>query len=308
VKLVHQSGVFRDDPLSVRLLCVFRNEAQLLEAFIRHYFGHGVTDFIFVDNGSDDRSLDIIAGFGDAAVKVYQTGASYRDAAFGMDWINALLAQYCRNRFCILADCDELLVLDGTLAGQIAAMEAAGSNAVAAYLIDMYPRQINNAYVAGTSLIAHSPYFDVPQKKHYRLGREIYGGFRHRSGGMRERVFGKTVCLHKFPVFKYDFHPIGVATGCHYFQSGGELLVTSQSIRLAPDPVGLLHFKFVKPDLAAFVARRISENQDWQDSAEYRAYDEKLRDGPALSLFDAEYSRRFVGYEDVVRFHNFGKS
>jgi hypothetical protein len=182
-------------------------------------------------------------------------------------------------------------------------MESSGSNVVPASLLDMYPEKVNDNYQKGAAFLSHSPYFDDLNETHYEVWHELYETFVFRVGGVRRRKFGVTACMQKFPLFKYDFSPIGVAPGYHVFQHNGEVLFQSDKIKLHRAPGVLLHFKFIKPQLIEFVDQRIDRNEDWDDSAEYRAYREALgsKDN-MLEFFDEKFSKRLEDIEDLRMF------
>ena len=114
---------------------------------------------------------------------------------------------------------------------------------------------------------------------------------------------GTTVCIHKFPFFKYDFYALGVAHGYHFFQLDGKVLFQSDKIRLYEQAGVLLHFKFIKPDFQAFIEQRIARNEDWDDSVEYRSYREALgTEKIALELYDDGFSKKLENVESLDKF------
>ena len=86
----------------------------------------------------------------------------------------------------------------------------------------------------GADFRDHSPYFDKLNPKYFGQHRAIYGTFFHKVGGMRKRVFDTAACIHKFPFFRYDFYPIGLAPGRHYFQRNGKSLRSSDRFGYIP--------------------------------------------------------------------------
>jgi hypothetical protein len=307
LKLVHQQHCISGIRNPVYLLCVFRDEHLLLEYFVDYYRSLGVTHIIMIDNLSEDRGPEYLKSLKNINLLLYRTEDSYRDAAFGTAWINQLLQEHCINQYCFTVDVDELFVFDSRryrdLHDLVDEMESSGSNAVPATLLDMYPRKVNDNYQQGTAFLTHSPFFDDLNETYYEVWHELYETSVFRVGGVRKRKFGVTACMQKFPLFKYDFSPLGVAPGYHVFQHNGEVLFQSDKIKLHRDPGVLLHFKFIKPQLAEFVEQRINRNEDWDDSAEYRAYREALggKDN-VLEFFDEKFSRKFENIESLGKF------
>ena len=62
---------------SVILISVVRDELLLLEYFIQHYAQLGVTHFVFVDNGSEDDTVEYLLNKTDIDCQVYHTIDSY---------------------------------------------------------------------------------------------------------------------------------------------------------------------------------------------------------------------------------------
>ncbi len=73
-------------PEAILLTSTLRNERVRLPYFLRYYRDLGVDHFLMVDNGSDDGSIDYLAGQPD--VSIWATTASYKRAHFGVDWMN----------------------------------------------------------------------------------------------------------------------------------------------------------------------------------------------------------------------------
>ena len=97
-------------PGDVLAFCVLRNEAERLPHFLSHYRRLGVAHFLVVDNASDDGSAALL----DAPdISVWQTGASYKAARFGLDWLNWLLLRHGHGHWCLTVDADEILVYAG---------------------------------------------------------------------------------------------------------------------------------------------------------------------------------------------------
>lgn len=119
-----------------------RNEAMRLPYFLDHYRRLGVDHFLIVDNTSDDGTAELLSGQPD--VSLWRTRASYRASRFGMDWINWLLLRHGAGHWCLTVDADELLVYPEhdrlPLSGLTARLDALGAPAMAALMLDLYPR------------------------------------------------------------------------------------------------------------------------------------------------------------------------
>ena len=95
----------------ITLLAVFKNEELLLPYFIEHYQKIGINNFIMIDNDSSDASCSYLLSLANINITLYHTLHSYKESNFGTTWINGLLDLYCKNKWCIVVDIDELLQL-----------------------------------------------------------------------------------------------------------------------------------------------------------------------------------------------------
>jgi len=307
MRLIYKNTIPKqDDIIPVFLLCVFRDESLLMESFIKHYKMLGVTHFIMIDNLSIDDGSNYLRQLKDVNVFLYRANGSYKDAMFGVEWINTCLKRHCTGQYCFAVDMDELFVFNArkysSLYDLIKEMETTGSNCVGATLLDMYPKVLNNNYQQGESLIKHSPYFDDWNTSYYKTKSLLYDTFLWRVGGMRSRIMGVNPIIHKFPFFKYDFDPLAFNTGYHFFQYNGNVVVKAKRIKVLKTPVVLLHFKYVKHDLLDVFRKRIVNNQDWNNSSEYKLYVNALEKENMISFHDDHYSKKLNSVDDLSKF------
>ncbi len=177
-----------------QILCfsTIRNEAARLPFYLRHYRALGVAHFLFVDNGSDDGSVDLLAQQPD--VSIWKTSASYKGARFGVDWLGWLQMRYGHGHWCLTADADELLVIphmpDRNLHGLTDYLDAHDIPAFGAMMLDLYPR--------GPLSEAKCPPGDDPSQvlnwfDAANYSWEVLSRYGHISirGGVRKRLFLK---------------------------------------------------------------------------------------------------------------------
>lgn len=284
------------------LISVIKNVARLLPFFMDYYRRLGVTDFIFVDNGSTDHTMQILQSM-ELPAAVYSCPDSYRAANYGMDWAYEALEAHCRDMWCIVADADELLVYDNCERERLPAitsyLDRYGRNAMYAYLIDMYNEKVSE-YRAGTSFVEHCPYYDKLNCDFYTLphGRFIL------HGGVRKRVAGVECCLGKFPLFKWTMRHVRLGWGCHFWRDAtGRRIHAPAEVRPYRRRGALLHFKFLDSGLESAIRAQIAADEHWNHCAEYRAYAAaKIWEVP---FFNQRYSRRFHSSRDVREFFDF---
>lgn len=304
--LVYQNEVGQESSRPIFLICVFRNEAILLPYFIQYYKRLGVTHFIMIDNASDDEGAAYLSGLNDINIKLFFEDSSYKDANFGMAWVNQCLQRYCINQYCLVVDADELFTLNEVhykhINELIDEMELNDLNVAPATLLDMYPKELNDDYNAGDKFLDHCRYFDRWNERYYLNKKILYSKFYWRVGGLRARTLNTENIISKFPFFKFNFSPLVIRAGCHFFANETHLLFASKNIRLTSNPCVLMHFKFIRPDFSSYLDRMVLENQHWHESKEYKQYQIALNGREYVSFFDEKFSQEYREQSDLAEF------
>jgi hypothetical protein len=229
------------------LVACLRNEKFRMPAFVDHYRRLGVDHFLFVDNDSTDGFLDWARDEPD--VSVWRTGASYREAAFGMLWCNDLLRRHGTGRWCVTVDPDEFLVFPFMETRGLPALtrflDEERRPCMHALLIDAYAEgPVSETTLAeGDDPFAVCPFFDGDG---YVQARGWGGGLWVR-GGPRLRVHFADRPMHapalnKIPLVRWG-------RDSHYRMSTHDARPLYLNRAHAPGAVSvtgaLFHFKFV---------------------------------------------------------------
>ena len=281
VPRVDRTAAIRDG--DILCFATIRNEGLRLPYFLAHHRALGVRHFLFVDNLSTDGSAEALVREGD--VSLWQTGESYRDSRFGMDWINRLLAVHGTGHWCLVLDADEILVYPDCAARGLAALtgwlEARGAEAFGAMMLDLYPRgRLSEArHAAGEDPVTALPCFDAGNYRRETQAR--YGNLSIR-GGVRERAFfaatpERAPHLHKVPLVRWHWRYA-------YLSSTHIALPRRLNIGLwaAGRPTGvLLHTKFL-PGAIAKAADERQRGQHFTHPERYDAYYEAILGDPDL--------------------------
>ena len=155
-------------PEDILAIVVLRNEVTRLPFFLNHYRRLGVSQFLVVDNDSDDGSSDYLAAQSD--ISVWRTAHSYRASRFGLDWLTWLQIRYAHGHWCLTVDADELLVYGGDQTHDLRELttwlDNRGQVGFGALMLDLYPKGPLNqfTYTPGQdpcdvmSWFDHSPY------------------------------------------------------------------------------------------------------------------------------------------------------
>lgn len=286
-------------PGQVLLFAALRNEAIRLPSFLRHYRGLGVDHFLLVDNGSSDGFQSLVAEATD--ISTWYTDASYRDANYGMHWLNALLDRYGRGHWCLTCDLDEWLIYPNhdtrTLHELGAFLESEGRESFSCLMLDMYgdraPAETRFDADDDPRLIA--PWFDACG---YVQQRGVLGETRTQGGPRRRLLYGddptSAPVLNKTPFVRWQ-------RGFRYFLSMHQL-VPSRLNSAHPEgfnaPTGcLLHFKYFS-SLTDKIQEELDRKQHFDNAAEYRRYAERKLD--QNGGFHCSATRRLEHWQQLV--------
>jgi hypothetical protein len=265
------------------LISVVKNEFLLLDYFIKFYTSIGVTHFIFIENDSSDDTLKYLLELQNN-IMLFQTKDSYKDSICGINWINYMLKAYCKDKWCVVADSDEIMRIKHLNVLRDAMIEE-GAIWCKFYLLDMYSNTSDKEYIKGEPFVTHSNYYDKESS--------INNDF---NSGVRKRVMNVDVCLTKASFFKYTFYKYAyVIIGQHRIDN---LKNTDKKFSITQI---LLHFKFIKPNLKDVFAKRVKDNQDWLNSKDYRGYLKYINECK-FNLYSPEYSLCIEDTEPVFSF------
>lgn len=274
------------------VICVIKDEADRLDDFLRHYRNHGVERFVFIDNGSTDRSLEMLSRQPDVDLFLRLGRFNWM---LKQGWINRVVELYGHDRWYIYADADEHIVFDSSdyhsFADLTWHMEVRGLCRVRGFLIDMYGAAplVESTYTPGQPLIDAYPWFDRDTYTEERYIERI--GVK---GGPRMRVFGGDGGrlrpeLTKYPLFKLrrgDY-----MTNPHHIWPYEENFRSERFL-------GILHYKFL-PDLAERASIACVLKNYWNQSIEYECYRKALQADPKLTMLYPG-SERFESVDQLV--------
>jgi len=194
---------------AVLCLATMRNEAVRLPHWLAHHRRLGVDRFLIVDNASDDGTRELLEAEPDVAL--WATGASYRAARFGMDWLGWLARAHAAGHWALTLDADELLIYphweERPLAALAAELDRRGQPALGTLMVELYPRGrlSETPYSPGDDPVAALPCFDAGP---YRARRQRPARNLWVQGGPRDRLFfsdtpRRAPTLNKLPLVKW---------------------------------------------------------------------------------------------------------
>lgn len=256
--------------------CIFRNGYLHINSFLTHYRSLGVKHFVFIDNGSTDGSPSLLSECSD--ITLLRTSAPY--AVYENVMKTFLVEKFCRGRWCLFADIDELfdypLSKWCSLAEFLSYLNRHDYTAVITQLLDMFADtplcEVRSK--PDDSLREKYIYYDLSaiRKRRYLSpvpDPRIMGHF----GGIRKHAFGTLNGLTKISLFLLDGNLVPFFLWHH-----------TRNSRIADVTTVLLHFPFVetfteKVHEAAGSGRYGPVTED-----EYMAYQCGLLATPRLTL------------------------
>lgn len=283
----------------ILLVATVRNERTRLPFFLDYYRRLGIGHALIVDNGSDDGSGDWLAAQPD--VSLWSTASSYRDAGYGIDWLNHLLHRHAPGHWVLVADADEFFVYPHMDTRPLRALTdwltASRRRAFGAMLIDMY----SDGPIARNDCPESADPFQV--LTHFDSASYIYernGFYRNLwiRGGPRQRVFFRdrpeaAPALNKIPLVRWN-RRCAYVSSTHmllprrmnevYDETGGEL--TSGA---------LLHAKFLS-DFVRKARLEADRAEHFDGGREYRVYRDQLDRGIGLWT---PHSTRYEGWRQL---------
>ncbi|QUS36039.1 glycosyltransferase family 2 protein [Falsirhodobacter algicola] len=292
-----RTGRIRSD--DILLFCTLRNERIRLPYFLDYYRKMGVGHFLFVDNGSTDGSRDYLARQSDTSV--WTTTASYRQAGFGIDWLNGLLRRYAHGHWALTVDPDEFLVYPFCDRRPLDAltdwMASCSIRSLSAMLIDMYPREAIGAatYREGQDPFEIAQWFDAGN---YQISRnETYGNL-WIQGGPRSRVFfadrpRAAPALNKVPLVRWHRNYAYISS-THMLLPRG---LNATYDRWGGEQVSgcLLHAKFLDT-FGGKAEEELQRGEHYAQSREYMAYRDRMEH--ELVLW-SRWSEQYVNWRQL---------
>ena len=296
-RVVSRTDQIRPDDLLA--FSTLRNEVVRLPFFLNYYREMGINQFLIVDNGSTDGSLDYLASQPD--VSVWSTTASYKRARFGVDWLNWLQTKYGHGHWNLVVDPDEFLVYPFCDTRPLRALtdwlDASSIKSFSAMLLDMYPkgRLDEQPYEVGQNPLEIASWFD---SGNYTIARNKKFGNLWIQGGPRARVFfpdlpAKAPALNKIPLVKWDRRYAYVSSTHMLLPRGLNQVYDEWGGEKASG--ALLHAKFLDT-FNSKAAEELDRRQHYSASVEYKAYAGMMDDNPDLWC---KWSEKYINWRQL---------
>ncbi len=294
-----QNRTSRITPGAILCFSTIRNERVRLPWFLRYYRELGIDHFLIVDNGSTDGSREYLENQGD--VSLWHTGASYRRAGYGMDWLNWLLGHHGHGHWALTVDPDEFLVYPFCDTRPLRALtdwlDASAIRSFPAMLLDMYPKGAlaEQPYQEGQDPLEIACWFD---SGNYVIERNPQYGNLWIQGGPRMRMFfaeepWRSPALNKIPLVRWDRR---------YAYASSTHMLLPRGLNSVYDEWGgekasgmLLHTKFLDT-FTLKAEEEIERGEHYANSVEYKAYAEAMRRNPEIWC---KWSEKYINWRQL---------
>lgn len=259
------------------LICVARDEGSRLAFFLDYHRKLGIEQFIFIDNGSSDGSIEFLKSQDDVSLLLAK--GSYKAARFGNDWVNQIINTHCQQKWVLYIDPDEFLVYPHCDTRPITAltdyMAAVGARSLRMVMVDMYSKGsvMENTYEPGSDPLNVCNLFDRSgYQSHFdRNSRTLWV-----KGGVRGRLYFQNSiwdgpALNKTPLIYVDGET-------YFLKSTHQVWPLSLNLGLSNGAINvtgaLLHFKFLSSFFKK-VEDIVSRSEGTQEYALYNTDSER---------------------------------
>lgn len=272
----------------IPLFCVERNEMLRLPFFLQYYRKLGVTQFIFIDNNSDDGSFEFLLEQPDC--HVFWTNDDYNQSGHGLIWLNHLVNEtniLNTDQWYVIADVDEFLVYPHCetypLKNLITYLNTTNAEAVPSFMLDMYAENLNDN--SKNFLDTHIYFYN-----NYQIFHQAESPYIQPAGGIRDFIFNES-------------NPYYVKTALFKKTSQIAYLISS-SHQTTPYQISaltttFLHYKFVG-DFLSYAKTKIDRKQHSGGASRYRIYHNWAKNNACANLLDLDKTTKYQNSRQLV--------
>jgi Glycosyl transferase family 2 len=274
------------------VISVVRNGELYINSFMDHYRSMGVRHFVFLDNGSTDRTLQLLCA--QDRVTVLQTDAPYHKYENTMK--RYLAERFSPGRWNLCADIDELFDYPFSdslsLPGLLRYLTQNKYSAVVAQMLDMFAdAPLNELGSKPDDLLKEKyPYYDISSidKEDYLWSQSSNPTIKFHWGGIRKLLFETKTGLTKAPLVLMDGKVEPFIKWHH-----------ARGARMADISCLLMHYPFVSSFYAKVEDAARSGRYGLLVTDEYKAYARALNGTGTINV-KLESARRFTGLDPLI--------
>ena len=290
------SRLYKCSDQGVIVISIVKNESVRIPWFLNYYRGLGVKEFIFIDNGSEDTTVEYLLQQADVLL-YHSDPSSYASSRSGRLWINEIVLKHALGRWALVVDSDELISWPNCetekLPGLVKYAERLGLKRIFTPLIDAYadaPVIQLPAYVPGEPFGAMCPWIDPV------------------SGAKARILKDRRLMLHSGPRLRYlsdslSPPPLMTKQTLYYVEHNGYSHVNSHfdnTVQPSPLVAPLLHYKFL-PNFSKKIDEAIQDGQHWEGAAEFKDYRKfglegaNFKTNESVMITSGEDLREYIG-------------
>jgi len=274
------------------VISVVRNGELYIKSFLDHYRSMGVKHFVLLDNGSTDRTLEMLCAQDD--VTILQTEAPYNKYENTMK--RYLAERFSSGRWNLCADIDELF--DYPFSENLRLCDFLGYlnenkyTAVVTQMLDMFSDIALNKLESKPDDILKEKYiyYDISsiEKEEYLWSERSNPDIKMHWGGIRKMVFGTINGLTKSALVLMDGRVKPFITWHH-----------PKGARMADISCLLRHYPFVSSFYAKVEDAARTGRYGVRVTDEYQAYSKRLASNVNVN-FKLESAQLFTGLEPLI--------
>ncbi len=260
------------------LICFYNNSSNLIDLFMNHYISLGIKNYVLIDNNSTDNSTELYKKYSKKANISFWKITDKFNCNSMSGWKQRIMDYYGINRGYITVDADELLIYkDYKTIKFDEFVKKQKAKCLKTMMLDVYSKE---GLYKGT--LEDYKYVD---KGTYKVSERKPYGVRF-YGGPRSRMFGINPSLQKIPYMFYTGKETYVNDHYYYpFDVNNKALFCTY----------LLHYKFLPEDKEKYELF-VKDERHWNNSSEYKAYNEVSKNDKNATFYDENISIRL---EDI---------
>ena len=264
------------------------NEILILPHFINHYRSVGIKSFIFIDNCSDDGTREYLLEQND--VVLFSADTEYKLSHYGVNWQQAILSNFCINKWVVLADADEFICYPDfetdCIEDFISELEVNDFNCIRVNMIDMYPMgKLIDANLKKNDPLEICCWYDKNPLNEDRLGSGSFSNTQSVVSSLRHRLSPNSphssYVSQKFSLVKYSPF-MRFSEGIHY----------ASNVKVPENSIAYMHFKY-HSEFISKVKREVERKQHFENATEYKKYLELLNENVDI-FWSKKKSIKFV--------------
>ena len=300
-KIRHISGLknFESSRDNVVVCCLVRDGEEYIESFLEYYLSTLKVDHVFfLDNGSVDNTIELAKT--NKRVTIYQTTLEFKTYKHILK--RYMIENFSNGGWILYVDVDEFYDFPYSniisLSSLIGYLNLHSYTAVAAYLLDMVPKEAKIFSTIEDSVFNRSDfeYYDLSEIHAGKYGNGIRmknnivsnASIKSYAGGIRKKLFNISPNLLKHPLLFYD-KKIKTYYGSHSIVNAYVADISSI----------LYHYKFTAKFMER-VDKAIKEKNYYCSSIEYKAY-KKGYENPIRADFSSNSLKKLKSIDDLIK-------